>query len=100
MPPSISASSPATSRSGSVTALGFVMLLRLGLVLLLTATPVLAHESSGTAGGFVTGVLRPLLGLDRVAGMVGVGLWGAFLRRTIDLGPAGGVPARLESFLF
>ncbi|MGF1594699.1 MAG: HupE/UreJ family protein [Kiloniellaceae bacterium] len=49
------------------------------VALLLVATPALAHESVGAAGGFVSGFLHPLLGWDHVAAMVAVGLWGAFL---------------------
>jgi urease accessory protein len=57
---------------------------RLILPILLLATvyglPVLAHTSSeSTAGGFVTGFLHPVTGLDHLAAMVAVGLWGAVL---------------------
>jgi urease accessory protein len=45
---------------------------------LLTASPALAH-SGDVAGGFVGGFSHPLLGLDHIAAMVAVGLWGAFL---------------------
>jgi urease accessory protein len=38
-----------------------------------------AHESTGIAGGFVSGFLHPILGWDHVVAMVAVGLWGAFL---------------------
>ena len=38
-----------------------------------------AHESTGIAGGFVSGFLHPVLGWDHVVAMVAVGLWGAFL---------------------
>jgi urease accessory protein len=38
-----------------------------------------AHESTGIAGGFVSGFLHPLFGWDHVVAMVAVGLWGAFL---------------------
>ena len=38
-----------------------------------------AHEAAGVAGGFLSGFAHPLLGLDHVAAMVAVGLWGAFL---------------------
>lgn len=48
-------------------------------LLLAAAGPALAHEAGGAAGGFVTGFLHPMLGLDHVAAMVAVGLWGAFL---------------------
>jgi urease accessory protein len=46
---------------------------------LAAAGPALAHEGGLAAGGFGTGFLHPLLGLDHVAAMVAVGLWGAFL---------------------
>ncbi len=40
-----------------------------------------AHEGTGMAGGFVSGLTHPLFGLDHVVAMVAVGLWGAFLGR-------------------
>lgn len=40
-----------------------------------------AHEGSGMASGFVSGLTHPLFGLDHVVAMVAVGLWGAFLGR-------------------
>ncbi len=49
------------------------------LLLLLTPTPALAHEGSGT-GGFLGGFAHPLFGPDHVVAMIAVGLWGAFLR--------------------
>lgn len=49
------------------------------LMLALLAMPVWAHEQSGQAAGFITGVLHPLSGLDHVLAMVAVGLWGAQL---------------------
>lgn len=39
-----------------------------------------AHETAGTASGFASGFMHPLLGWDHVAAMVAVGLWGAFLK--------------------
>ena len=48
-------------------------------LLLLIATPALAHEGGVAGAGFVTGFLHPILGWDHVAAMVAVGLWGAFL---------------------
>ena len=45
----------------------------------LFAGPALAHAVEGMADGFLSGFLHPLLGLDHVAAMVAVGLWGAFL---------------------
>ena len=47
--------------------------------LLLISGSALAHDSSGIAGGFISGFLHPLFGWDHVAAMVAVGLWGAFL---------------------
>lgn len=51
------------------------------VALLLAVLPALAlaHEESGQAAGFVSGFLHPLSGLDHVAAMVAVGLWGAVL---------------------
>lgn len=48
------------------------------LVLLLPAT-ARAHEASGALGGLWSGFVHPLTGLDHMAAMVAVGLWGAFL---------------------
>jgi urease accessory protein len=49
-----------------------------GLVFLFAAL-CQAHTGAGVAGGFVSGVLHPITGLDHVVAMVAVGLWGAFL---------------------
>jgi urease accessory protein len=49
------------------------------LALALLAMPAWAHEQSGQAAGFVTGLLHPASGLDHVLAMVAVGLWGAQL---------------------
>ena len=49
------------------------------LMLALLALPAWAHEQSGQAAGFVSGLLHPLSGLDHVLAMVAVGLWGAQL---------------------
>lgn len=38
-----------------------------------------AHSGEGLAGGFASGFLHPIYGLDHVVAMVAVGLWGAFL---------------------
>jgi len=38
-----------------------------------------AHQETGTIGGFTSGFHHPLTGLDHIAAMVAVGLWGAFL---------------------
>jgi len=49
--------------------------------LALVSWPVIAraHAGGDVAGGFLTGFLHPLGGLDHVVAMVGVGLWGAQL---------------------
>lgn len=51
------------------------------LSLLVLAWPelALAHAGAGHGGGFWAGVAHPVLGLDHMAAMVAVGLWGAFL---------------------
>ena len=47
---------------------------------LLVPALALAHVGQGDiAGGFVTGLEHPILGLDHVVAMVAVGLWGAQL---------------------
>jgi urease accessory protein len=43
------------------------------------APPAFAHIQPGEAGGFLTGFLHPISGLDHVLAMVAVGLWGAQL---------------------
>ena len=50
-----------------------------GVVLTILAPTVFAHSTEGVAGGFISGVLHPLFGLDHLVAMVAVGLWGAFL---------------------
>jgi len=42
------------------------------------ASPTLAHTGN-VSGGFASGFLHPLFGLDHAVAMVAVGLWGAFL---------------------
>ena len=49
------------------------------LVLILAATPALAHIERGQAAGFFTGLYHPVSGMDHVLAMVAVGLWGAQL---------------------
>jgi urease accessory protein len=46
-------------------------------------TPAIAHDESGVAGGFLTGFLHPLSGLDHALAMIAVGLWGAILGRPL-----------------
>ncbi|MEO6787932.1 MAG: HupE/UreJ family protein, partial [Chthoniobacteraceae bacterium] len=54
---------------------------RLALFSLLLLLPMTAsaHTETGTIGGFVSGFLHPLTGLDHIVAMVAVGLWGAYL---------------------
>ena len=54
---------------------------RLAAPALLVLAPVIAHAHTGgdVAGGFLTGFLHPLGGLDHVVAMVAVGIWGAQL---------------------
>jgi len=54
---------------------------RLALLAILVSAPALAHEQSGQAAGFVTGLLHPISGFDHILAMVAVGLWGAQLGR-------------------
>lgn len=46
---------------------------------LLAPATVLAHNSGGVAGGFVSGFMHPLTGIDHILAMVAVGIWGAQL---------------------
>ena len=48
-------------------------------VLMMSAGVASAHVGAGLTGGFTSGFMHPVLGLDHVAAMVAVGLWGAFL---------------------
>ena len=50
------------------------------LMLVGLGVPALAHTSDASAaGGFTTGFLHPVMGLDHLVAMVAVGLWGAIL---------------------
>jgi urease accessory protein len=53
-------------------------LLILASALLAPAT-VLAHNPAGVAGGFASGFMHPLTGVDHILAMVAVGIWGAQL---------------------
>ncbi len=53
------------------------------LILSFAATPALAHSTEGVAGGLISGLLHPILGLDHLVAMVAVGLWGAQLGRPL-----------------
>jgi urease accessory protein len=50
-----------------------------GLMVCAATAPALAHEVSGQAQGFLTGLRHPISGLDHVLAMIAVGLWGAQL---------------------
>lgn len=51
----------------------------LGSLLLVLAAPAHAHPGHDATGGFVAGLLHPLLGLDHLMAMLVVGLWAAQL---------------------
>jgi len=56
--------------------------LSIGLLLLAITPVALAHsDSAGITGGFLSGFTHPIGGLDHVAAMFAVGLWGFFLGR-------------------
>jgi len=54
--------------------------LSLSLLLILSST-AFAHTGEGISGGFLSGFLHPIAGLDHVTAMVAVGILGAFLGR-------------------
>jgi urease accessory protein len=49
------------------------------LIWFFTRSTADAHPQVGAIGGFASGLLHPLTGLDHIAAMVAVGLWGAYL---------------------
>lgn len=51
----------------------------LACALFFVARAALAHEQTGAAAGFLTGLGHPVSGLDHVLAMIAVGLWGAQL---------------------
>jgi len=52
------------------------------LVAMMSFSSVFAHSDVATLqGGFLTGFLHPIQGVDHVIAMVAVGLWGVFLGR-------------------
>jgi len=51
------------------------------LILFAVSSPLMAHTAEGVAGGFISGLLHPVLGADHVTAMVAVGILGAFLGR-------------------
>jgi urease accessory protein len=68
--------SPSAPRTHMAPAWRNTMVLALALV-----APCLAqaHSETGAVGGFISGFMHPLNGLDHIAAMVAVGIWGAFL---------------------
>lgn len=50
------------------------------ILLLVNATPALAHVLEGQAQGLLAGLRHPVSGADHVLAMIAVGLWGAQLR--------------------
>jgi len=52
---------------------------RLCVLFLIVPSVAQAHTEGGVVGGFITGFVHPLTGLDHIAAMVAVGIWGAFL---------------------
>jgi urease accessory protein len=65
-----------TSRNGE--SLPRMIFLILAAALLAPAT-VLAHNPGGVAGGFASGFMHPMTGIDHILAMVAVGIWGAQL---------------------
>lgn len=57
---------------------GRVVVLAACLLPMVTSNAI-AHTGEGLAGGFVSGAMHPVLGLDHLVAMIGVGLWGAVL---------------------
>lgn len=61
---------------------GFKFLLSGLLIQMITLSVAFAHaDATSLQGGFMSGFLHPIAGLDHVVAMVAVGLWGAFLGR-------------------
>ena len=56
-----------------------VLFLIFAALLVLLPGTASAHSETGSVGGFVSGFLHPLRGLDHIVAMVAVGLWGAYL---------------------
>lgn len=52
-------------------------ILPLSIALLLAATGAHAHTGEGSLGGFQSGFLHPIFGLDHLLAMLLVGIWGA-----------------------
>jgi len=54
-----------------------------------------AHAVEGSAEGFVSGVLHPVLGFDHLVAMVAVGLWGAQLGTPLLIALPGAFPVMM-----
>ncbi|CAN1531033.1 HupE Hydrogenase/urease accessory protein [Paracoccaceae bacterium] len=52
--------------------------LTLASVVVLAATPALAHTGHGETSGFIAGMSHPLFGADHLLAMLAVGLWSGF----------------------
>lgn len=52
-------------------------------LLVLVPSLAAAHSTEGLSGGFISGILHPILGPDHLVAMVAVGLWGAQLGRPL-----------------
>lgn len=48
-------------------------------LLVLPATPALAHAGHNATDGFLAGLTHPLMGLDHLLAMIAVGLWAGFV---------------------
>lgn len=51
----------------------------LALLLMVAASPAFAHAGHATAGGVVSGLFHPLLGIDHLLAMVALGVWSVVL---------------------
>ena len=51
----------------------------ISVISLLTSAPAMAHTGVGLHFDFASGLMHPLLGLDHLLAMVGVGLWAAIV---------------------
>ena len=54
-----------------------------GILLLFFAAAAQAHTEGGVVGGFLSGFMHPLSGIDHLLAMVAVGIWGATLGRPL-----------------
>lgn len=61
-----------------------VQYLSAGLVVLLGATPALAHTGHGSVSGLVAGLTHPILGIDHLLAILSVGIWSAMSAQRDD----------------